>query len=294
MSKFKDVKEVSKLKEKYLTKGDIQAIADYKKAIDKNDIVVTCMGLYNHGKSTLLNALIGDYENKTFKAADVRETTKNKSVKHGNLTIVDTPGLNAQKNDDKRVMDAVRESDINLFVHNINTGAFVESEVKFFHNVKKHWKNPQEFIARTIFILSKIDEVNSIDDVKNTHEEMIKQIEAVFSVRANIIAVSAKDYSDGKIDNEQELIHESNIDKLQTSIATLSESLTKELQETKKTRLSNLYKNLIKKLSGNLEEKKLELSKLKKEKQHFDRSLKQDLSKIESTLQDKYIQLKEV
>jgi len=282
------------LKDKYLSKGDIKTIEEYKKAIDENDIIVTCMGLYNHGKSTFLNTLIGDYENKTFKAADVRETTKNKSIKHGNLTIVDTPGLNAQKNDDKRVMDAVKESDINLFVHNVNTGAFVASEVEFFHNVKKHWKNPKQFIERTIFVLSKIDEANSMDDVKNTHIEMAKQINEVFKVKPNIIAVSAKDYAEGKIENEQELIDEGNVDTLLTSITTLSESLSKELQETKKARLSNMYESLLKRLSGNLKEKKLELNKLKNEKLHFDRSLKKDLNRIENTLKNKYKQLEEI
>lgn len=279
---------MNKLTEKYLSREDIKTINDYKKAINENNIVVTCMGLYNHGKSTLLNALIGDYKNKTFKTADVRETTKSKSVKHGDLTIVDTPGLHAEKNDDKQVMDTVKESDINIFVHNVNTGAFVASEVDFFHNVKKHWRNPEQFIERTIFILSRVDEVNHIDYITNTHQEMTKQINEIFGIKANIIAVSAKDYADGKLDNEQELIDEGNLDRLYTTITTLSKNLTKELQETKKVRLLNLYESLIKRLSVNLEEKKLELNKLKQAKNNLDNDMNDDIKKIEQTLAIKY------
>lgn len=40
---------------------------------------VVCIGAYNHGKSSLLNALTKSYDNTLFKVADKRETTQNKS-----------------------------------------------------------------------------------------------------------------------------------------------------------------------------------------------------------------------
>jgi len=207
MPKINDAKLIAK----YLSKQDINNLQTLSNAIKENDIVVTCLGLYNHGKSSLLNVLVGDLKNLTFKTADTRETTENKKVKYKNLTFVDTPGLNAQKNDDKRVMDAVKESDINIFVHNINTGEFVAKEIEFFHTIKTNWENPKDFISRTIFVLSRIDEANSDEDIKNTAIRMKQQIKEVFSIEATLIPTSAMDYIDGIVENEEELVASSNI-----------------------------------------------------------------------------------
>lgn len=293
MSRFKDVKEVSKLKEKYLTKGDIQAIADYKKAIDKNDIVVTCMGLYNHGKSTLLNALIGDYENKTFKAADVRETTKNKSVKHGNLTIVDTPGLNATKHDDKRVMDAIKESDINLFVHTVTTGEFAENEIEFLNNVKKHWKNPKEFIDRTIFVVSRVDKADNEEVVINAIEKMSQQILDIFNAIATIIPVSAVRYTKGQLKNKKLMVKKSNVNILKEMIENLSNELSESIRETRKKRLVNTYDMLIKQLSTKVQTNRLEVSRQKQALKQYFVALNHDIKKIENTLTNMYSKLEE-
>jgi len=48
---------MSKL-EKFLTKDEISSLKNMQKSIYENQIIVTCVGLYNHGKSTLLNVLI--------------------------------------------------------------------------------------------------------------------------------------------------------------------------------------------------------------------------------------------
>ena len=140
---------MSKL-EKYLTRSEINSLINLKKATIENQITVTCVGLYNHGKSTLLNVLIKDFEYKTFKTADARETTLNKEVIYNDIKYIDTPGLNAQEDDDKKVMEAIESSDITLFVHNVNTGELNKAEVDFLSKIQKYWKNPQEFIERTI------------------------------------------------------------------------------------------------------------------------------------------------
>ncbi len=125
---------MSKL-EKYLSKQDIESLKVLKKAMEESEITITCIGLYNHGKSTLLNVLIKDFEFKTFKTADVRETTVNKTVVHKNIKYVDTPGLNAKAEDDKKVMEAIQSSDIILFVHTITTGELNKEEVEFLKKI---------------------------------------------------------------------------------------------------------------------------------------------------------------
>lgn len=284
---------MSNLMTKYLFREDIETLTDLKTIIDEDNIIVTCMGLYNHGKSTLLNALIKDFEHKTFKTADVRETVTNKKVKYENLTFVDTPGLNAQKYDDKRVMDAAKESDINIFVHNVTTGEFVASEVAFFHNIKKYWENPQKFIDSTIFVVSRIDQVNDESDIGNTIEKMSNQIFEIFHTKAKIIPVSAIRYTKGQIENKELMIKKSNMQILEKSIKDLSDTLRDLIRETRKVRLEKEYDNLIKRFSSKIQENKLEITKQEKAEKIYLTELDKDIDRIESTLKNMYIGLGE-
>jgi GTPase Era involved in 16S rRNA processing len=275
---------INTIKNKYLSIGDKKVIQDLKIAIKENSIIVTCMGLYNHGKSTLLNVLIDDLDNKTFKTADVRETSVNKTVQYGNIKFVDTPGLNAKEDDDKRVMDAVKESDINIFVHNVNTGEFVATEIEFLHNIKKHWKNPKEFIERTIFVLSRIDEANSDDDIKNTINKMQEQIQKIFEINASIIPVSSNDYVDGMIEKVDELIQDSNIIVLKDKITKLQDKLSKQIKQTKKDRLEQCVKSHILRLVAEIQKNEIEISRVKQDIKKFNTTLQNDIQSTQKTL----------
>jgi len=287
MSKFKKVFDSSKIKSKYIATSELESINVLKKAIKESTVLVTCMGLYNHGKSTLLNALIKDYEHTTFKTADVRETAENKKVVYEDITFVDTPGLNAKDNDNKRVMDAVKESDINLFVHNVSTGEFTKVEVDFLLNIKKHWSNPKEFIQRTIFVLSRIDTVED-EVVEQTKERMQEQIKEIFDIEAILVGVSAKSYTKGMIEDKKILAKKSNLDTLNTILTELKNSIKNTIIKTKKERLKRLYDELIKKLSSKVQTNKLEVTQTKRELEKIENGLHSDIKTIEKTLSQYY------
>ena len=287
MSKFTKVSNKAKVKNKYISHNELDSIKVLKKAIKESSVLVTCMGLYNHGKSTLLNTLVKDFEHKTFKTADVRETAENKKVVYGDITFVDTPGLNAKDYDDKRVMDAVKESDINLFVHNVSTGEFTKVEVDFLHNIKKHWSNPKEFIQRTLFVLTRTD-TTSEEDITTTQQRMQQQIQEIFGVSANFIALSAKSYTKGMLESKKLLVKKSNVEELENALTTLKDSYKTSILKTKKERLERLYDNLIKKLSSKVQTNKLEVTQTKRELEKIENGLHSDIKNIEQTLSNYY------
>lgn len=280
-------------KYKYISKKEQENISILKNAIEETNVLVTCMGLYNHGKSTLLNTLVNDLEHKTFKTADVRETSKNKKFQLDDIVFVDTPGLNAQDNDDKRVMDAVKESDINLFIHNVTTGEFAKKEIEFLQTVKKHWKNPQEFIDRTIFVLSRCDGASE-SDVQATEKKMRQQIQEIFSSNSSFVAVSAKTYTKGMIEDKKLLVNYSNIDTLKQQLINLKDSLKNSIVETKKERLSSLYDDLIEKLNAKVQRNTLEIFQVTKEKKKLDSAFDKEINNIKNTLSNMYRELGEV
>jgi len=290
MSKFSNISNKVRAKNKYISYNELDSIKILKKAIKESTILVTCMGLYNHGKSTLLNTLIKDFEHKTFKTADVRETAENKKIIYGDITFVDTPGLNAKENDNKRVFDAVKESDINLFVHNVSTGEFTKVEVEFLYNIKKHWNDPKEFIERTLFVLTRTDTASE-DDITTTQQRMIQQIQEIFGVSANFIALSAKSYTKGMLENKKLLVKKSNVEELENALATLKDSYKASIVKTKKERLDRLYDDLIKKLSSKVQTNKLEIAQIKKELNKLESSLSDDIENIEITLSNYYARL---
>jgi len=281
---------MSKIKSKYIASSEIESISVLNKAIKESTVLVTCMGLYNHGKSTLLNALIKDYEYTTFKTADVRETAENKKVKYGDITFVDTPGLNAKDNDNKRVMDAVKESDINMFLHNVSTGEFTKVEVEFLQNIKKHWSNPKEFIQRTIFVLS-ITDTASVDDIKQTKARMEEQVKEIFGMPSNFVGVSAKSYVKGMKEDKKLLVKKSNVDELQSLLDKLKDTYKSSIVKTKKERLERIYDRLTNELSDKVKTNKLEISQSKRELQRLEDSFNSDIRNIETTLANQYARL---
>ena len=256
MAKAALKKGMTPLMNKYLSKGDIKAIQDLKAELDNKLINVTCMGLYNHGKSSLLNVLIDDFDEQTFKVADKRETAENKSVAHNQFNYIDTPGLNAKENDDKKVMDVVKKSNINLFVHNINTGEFVGKEVDFFNAINKHWQDPQAFIESTIFVLSRKDGVTD-EVLEQGRARMQAQIKQYFGCEAIMIAVAAKSYQKGAKENKSMLIKDSGIDELKTCLAKLAKQVSKTLDKTRRARLENKCADLEKHLRHKIEKTRL-------------------------------------
>ena len=278
---------------KYLSFEDIENIEILKKSISNQLVNITCMGLYNHGKSSLLNALIKDFDEETFKTADVRETITSKSFEYGKINYIDTPGLNAEEYDDKRVYDAVKESDINIFVHTVTTGAFVEKEIEFLNKIKNNWENPLDFINRTIFVLSKVDNIEDEKDIDLEIDKMKEQINEIFNINPLIIPVSALRYKKGNIENKNILIKRSNLQLLEHIINELIEKFKQSILETRKERLQNIYDELIKKSNSKFQEKKFELSKQKNIREEFLRNLSEDFVQIEDTLKNMYKRLGE-
>lgn len=117
--------------------------------------VVTVVGKYNHGKSRLLNELVGD---DAFAVADRRETVALAGHEHRGVQWLDAPGLDADvgTGDDRLALRAAwRESDVRLFVHAAREGELDAAERALLAELRDDAARTRR---QTLFVLSQVDQ----------------------------------------------------------------------------------------------------------------------------------------
>ena len=118
--------------------------------------VVAVVGKYNHGKSRLLNELIGQG---AFAVADKRETVILSAHEHGGVRWMDAPGLDADVAtvDDAYALQAIwLEADIRLFVHAAKEGELDASERTLLISLRSDGERSGR---QTLFVLSQVDQL---------------------------------------------------------------------------------------------------------------------------------------
>jgi hypothetical protein len=118
--------------------------------------VVTVVGKYNHGKSRLLNEMMG---RATFSVADKRETVALAQQLHDGVCWLDAPGLDADVGgvDDVHAHEALwARSDVRLFVHAAKEGELDAAECDLLGQLKADAARTQR---QTLLVLSQIDQL---------------------------------------------------------------------------------------------------------------------------------------
>lgn len=194
---------------------------------DKRYVKIAVAGRMNHGKSSLLNSLIGD---NIFKVQDIRETTSNSRYElFEDVLLVDTPGLDANINDDAIANVAYESSNIILFVHNYNVGDFHKGELEALKRIAD-FHNSEVFSDRFILVLTGKDAVTDQNDRELIKLKLLKDIKQFCGLQ-NIptFEVSNTTFMKGKSENKEKLI-------VYSGIPTLLEYLTIKIDELKPLR----------------------------------------------------------
>ncbi|MDO5516047.1 MAG: 50S ribosome-binding GTPase [Clostridium sp.] len=180
-----------------------------------NKVKIINAGLLKAGKSSLFNALTG---NENFETDVIRATVLNKSVELDEYILIDTPGLDANYEDDNTAFEGYKDADRIIFVHNIVDGELNKIEVDSLKKISEKFKNISQFFESTIMVLSHADQLEE-DDIARLKGIIEKQIFSLFNCQfKNIIMADSISYLKGIRENKKLLIEESNIEVLKNAI----------------------------------------------------------------------------
>lgn len=238
-------------------------IKELKKHLNEKPNVI-CIGPYNRGKSSLLNALINDYSNKTFAVADKRTTIKNQNYEFEGIVYTDTPGLNATKEDDKTTLLSVSNSDVNIFVHSLEDGELDSQELKYLETLADELNTKKMLFDKTIFVINHIESFSK-NEIEEAKKRIFSQIKDKFDMNPIIMIAKTPSYIKGIKDNKEMLIKNSGINELKDLIKdmTLPEIIIKNRQ----IRISRAVDSLVIELQNIVKENenKLEQIRLKED-----------------------------
>lgn len=200
------------------------------RAIDQTLRIAVC-GLMNAGKSALLNALTGHLDKEFFETKAVRSTKTVQTFTQGAITYVDTPGIDANDEDDQHAWRGLATADIILFAHNLGTGTLETVEVEFLKELKR--RRP-DIEALLLVVLTHAE---SASEQRQDRLDAIGAILAtVFSAPRTLIPTSFTAYRKGVVEQKAALIEHSGIKGLHHHLEVLVEQAGHELHAVRDAR----------------------------------------------------------
>lgn len=182
-------------------------IESLKRIESDEDIIMTFIGQYSAGKSTIISALTGNRDIKI--DADVATEVSTRYKWDNQITLVDSPGLYTEnEHHDLETEKAIESS--NMLIYCITNELFDEITIKDY----KKWTYELGYKDKMFLVINKMSrETGEYEDlIKNYEESMEKALEpySLKDIKYNFI--DAQDYIEGKDLDFTELIDMSKFD----------------------------------------------------------------------------------
>ena len=199
---------------------------------DSDKFYLVNAGRMNHGKSSLLNSLTGQVED-VFEVQDKRTTVKNKTYQYNeNIFFIDTPGLNANDNDDQEAIKAYKKANVILFVHNLSVGDIRKEEIRDIKTIISCFNNIDNLVDKFVLVLTGKDAIQSKDDLNNIKHKVLLDIKNETGLTGfKVFTVSNTTYKNGLKNNKNKLIEHSGIKLLHEYIDSFIMSSNSEIQD---------------------------------------------------------------
>ena len=190
--------------------ASIRELSRAKKAQAGASIMV--YGVYNAGKSTLINALLGQ---ELAAVADVPETARVQGYRWGDFEVLDTPGIDAPLEHEAITREQLVQSDVVIFV--VNPLGVVEEEKTL--DVLLELVLAGKMIFLVLNCKSRFDPID-LARIKDELSERIQQKAGNQKVLGHIpiVEVNARSALKAKLENKQNLLNSSGFPKFERDL----------------------------------------------------------------------------
>lgn len=189
----------------------VERLIEAKEVSNKEPNVVV-YGVYNAGKSSLLNSLTDNVETEHFKTGDVPETRSNKKLEKNGICYIDTPGLDVNVADTVAANKGAFQADIILFVHKLSAGPIQKEDLMTMASIARlHGELDRVFLVLT--------EAETAKQNQELIDVITAQFQTELAVTSMPVLVSNSMYEKGVIEQKMLLIEKSGIPQLQQQLA---------------------------------------------------------------------------
>ena len=184
---------------------------------------VATMGLVNSGKSSLLNALMGQHE--LFPTGDARKTAQIQVERVDHYAYVDTPGLDALAQDEATAREQLGDVDVILFAHAATLGGLDVPERAALALVEKIFPSGDERTLRFVPALTMIDRIPVPEDLEAVRRKFAAECREALGVTPVLFKVSARRFMKGVAEERPRLRDLSGVPTLSGHLAEATTSM---------------------------------------------------------------------
>lgn len=197
-----------------------QAYARYAAAVAEfafgHPRIAVC-GMYNAGKSTLLNVLSGHTsdEDAPFATGAARCTSKVSEHHADGVVYVDTPGIDGGPGDDAVALAGLESADYLLCAHNVAVVELEEQESSFLRSLPARLP---ELAARFVLVLTQVDCAEDESDLSRRRQGVLDAFARELSFMPRYFCVSAHRFARGRREGKLAMVNRSGVTALQAWI----------------------------------------------------------------------------
>lgn len=237
---------------------------------------VTVVGKYNHGKSRLLNELMG---RDVFAVADRRQTVTLSEHHHAELRWLDAPGLDADvaEQDDLHAQQATwLQADVRLFVHAAKEGELDAAERQLLQALRE---DQQRTRRQTIFVLTQVDQM--------ADDEQLAKVSQAIQAQAPGLAlhpVSSTRHRSGVEGGKTLLLQKSGIPALQALLREVAQQVPAARQHERSLLLGEIDQQLQQQQAAALAQVEQLQQRQRQQREDFEQGLQAVLEQVEQDL----------